>query len=90
MRFADAPTDTVLTAEPWAAPHVLYLQHATDPVVWWNPSLLWSQPDWLKEPRGRGLSPHTLWFPVTTWAQVTVDLFVGTCSPTGSATTTAT
>ena len=51
VRFADAPTDTTLTSGSWADPRVLYLQHATDPVVWWSPGLLLSPPDWLKEPR---------------------------------------
>ena len=83
VRFADAPTDTTLTSGSWAVPRVLYLQHATDPVVWWSPGLLWSPPDWLREPRGRGVSSHTLWFPLTTFAQASVGLFIGTSYPNG-------
>ena len=37
---------------PWNEPRLLYLQHASDPVVWWYWSILWSRPDWLAEPRG--------------------------------------
>ena len=31
---------------------ILYLQHASDPVVWWSPDLIVSRPDWLSEPPG--------------------------------------
>lgn len=53
---------------------MLYLQHATDPLVWWSPDLVLRHPDWLAEPQERdGLGP-VRWFPVVTLAQLTVDL----------------
>src|SRR3712207_7938171 len=36
---------------PWTGPRVLILQHPSDPVTWWSPSLLFSRPDWLAEPQ---------------------------------------
>ena len=51
------------------------MQYASDPVVWWQPSLLWSKPAWLREPGGYDVSPRLRWFPVVTFLQLTVDQF---------------
>ena len=32
---------------------MLFLQHASDPIVWWSEDLLFNRPDWLREPPGR-------------------------------------
>ncbi|WP_231910099.1 alpha/beta-hydrolase family protein [Corynebacterium cystitidis] len=42
-------------ASQWEFPRVVFAQHASDPVVWWDWSLLWSQPDWLREVGSRGV-----------------------------------
>ena len=41
------------------------------------------EPDWLKEPRGPDVSKSMRWFPVVSFAQVSVDQFVGTSPPNG-------
>ena len=83
VRFAASTSDLDRPATTWSEPRVLYLQHASDPVVWWSPKLFLHEPDWLKEPRGPDVSPSMRWFPVVTFAQVTVDQFVGTMPPNG-------
>jgi len=67
----------------WSSPHVLFMQHASDPVVWWSPKLLTRQPDWLSEPRGPDVSPVMRWYPIVTFFQVTVDQFFGVTVPQG-------
>jgi uncharacterized membrane protein len=62
--------------EAWDPPRVVYVQHASDGVVWWSPSLLWAKPDWLSEPRGMDVVGNVNWFPVVTFWQLTGDLFV--------------
>ncbi|WP_214369831.1 alpha/beta hydrolase [Pseudonocardia sp. H11422] len=74
VRFASGPADLAEPPTPWAAPRVLYLQHPSDPVVWWSPDLLFRRPDWLVEPRGDDVSPAMSWYPVVTFWQVTADL----------------
>ena len=83
VRFAASAADLGRPATTWSAPRVLYLQHASDPVVWWSPKLFLHEPDWLKEPRGPDVSPSMRWFPIVTFAQVSVDQFVGTMPPNG-------
>lgn len=61
----------------WDSPRFVYLQHPSDPVVWWSPSLMFDQPDWLREPRGRDVNPTMRWYPLVTFWQVTGDMAVG-------------
>ena len=77
VRFSEAndPADVArVTEPPWTGTRVLFLQHPSDPVVWWSPDLLFSRPDWLTEPRGPDRSPAMQWSPVVTFWQVSADL----------------
>jgi uncharacterized membrane protein len=62
---------------------VLYLQHPSDPIVWWSPDLLFSKPDWLSERRGRDVLGSMVWLPVVTFWQVTADLPMAAGVPSG-------
>lgn len=68
---------------PWPHPRVVYLQHPSDPVVWWSPQLLWSRPDWLTEPRGEDVLPSVRWYPLVTFWQVTMDMIRAQTVPFG-------
>lgn len=86
VRFAATIGDAVSDAESgttWRTPRVLYLQHASDPVVWWSPDLLFSRPDWLAEPAGPGRVPSMRWYPVVTFWQLAADIMRGTSPPVG-------
>lgn len=74
VRFSEDPAEFRSDHTPWIPPHVLYVQHATDPVVWWNPDLLFERPAWLSEPAGKGRHPGMFYMPVLTFFQVTADL----------------
>lgn len=67
----------------WDFPRFVYAQHPSDPVVWWNPSLLGAQPDWLREPRGHDVNPDVTWLPFATFWQLTTDMAVGHDPPDG-------
>lgn len=83
VRFAGDRSDLNEPPTPWEHPRVLYLQHASDPIVWWSPDLLFSRPDWLVEPRGSDVSPAMSWYPVVTFWQVTADLVNSQSVPDG-------
>ena len=59
---------------PWEGTRVLFLQHASDPIVWWSPDLLFSRPDWLVEPPGRDRTSAMRWYPIVTFWQVGADV----------------
>lgn len=82
-RFAATNQEITTNLSSWQYPRTLYMQHASDPVVWFSFDLLLSEPDWLREPRGPDVSPNTQWFPFVTFFQVTIDQFFGTTVPNG-------
>jgi uncharacterized membrane protein len=83
VRFAARSDNLGRPPDPWGHPRVVYLQHASDPIAWWNVDLLFSKPDWLKEPRGYDLSPRMEWIPVVTFLQVSADMAVAVDVPDG-------
>ena len=88
VRFVNEPSDlrTDLYGRelgPWGFPRFVYAQHASDPVVWWNRQLLWTQPDWLRERAGRDVSPFVEFTRFVTFIQVLADLPVAGTAPGG-------
>jgi len=83
IRFASEQNDITTNPESWKFPRTLYMQHASDPVVWWSYDLLLHQPDRLSEDRGSDVSPKTRWIPFVTFFQATVDQFYGVTVPNG-------
>jgi uncharacterized membrane protein len=83
VRFAARSDNLNRPADPWGHPRVVYLQHASDPIAWWNPDLLFSEPDWLKEPRGYDVSGRMQWIPIVTFLEVSADMAVAVDVPDG-------
>ena len=84
VRFAaDAASDLDQPPTGWERPRLVYLQHPSDPIVWWSPRLMLSRPDWLAEPRGSDVLPDMRWFPFVTFWQVTADMAFSTGVPAG-------
>ena len=83
VRWAAVPADLTTPTTPWASPRMVYLQHASDPIVWWSPHLLLHRPDWLAEPRGADVDPSMRWIPWVTFWQVTADMVFSTGVPAG-------
>jgi len=68
---------------PWGFPRLVYAQHPSDPVVWWNRKLLWAHPDWLRERAGRDVSRFVEFTRFVTFIQVLADLPVAGTAPGG-------
>lgn len=83
VRFAARSDNLDRPNDPWGDPRVVYLQHASDPIAWWNPDLLFAEPDWLKEPRGYDVSGRMQWIPIVTFLQVSADMAVAVDVPDG-------
>ena len=80
IRFAQWPQDDLShpmnTTATWDHPRVVYLQNASDPVVWWTPDLLFHRPRWASAPLGPDISPQLRYHPIVSFWQTTVDLTV--------------
>ncbi|WP_040773678.1 alpha/beta hydrolase [Nocardia pneumoniae] len=74
VRFASDAADLARPTSEWRPPRIVYLQHASDPIVWWSTDLIFSRPDWLSEPRGSDVSSQMRWWPFVTFWQVAADL----------------
>jgi len=82
LRWANQPSDLSQPPTPFRAPRAVYLQNASDPVVWWSPDVLWARPDWLGEPRGPGVLTWP-WLPVITFAGLSGDMMNSQGVPAG-------
>jgi len=71
------------TDSPWEGTRVLFLQHPSDPIVWWSEDLLLNRPEWLKEPPGRDRTASMRWYPIITFWQVAADMTNASSVPGG-------
>jgi uncharacterized membrane protein len=83
IRFVDAASDFDEDESGWKQPRTLFLQHPSDPVVWFDFDLIFNKPDWLREARGEDVSPSMQWYPFITFVQVALDQFLANSAPTG-------
>lgn len=75
VRFASETRDVDRTPGQWGPTRVVYLQHASDPVVFFSTDLAFTPPAWLRaDQRGPDVSPRMGWFPFVTMVQVLLDL----------------
>ena len=84
VRFANDPAKAIPpSGQPWDGSRVLYMMHPSDPIVWWSPHLIFSEPDWISEPPGQDVLKGIFWMPFVTFWQVTADLPFATGVPGG-------
>jgi uncharacterized membrane protein len=86
VRFSEATDVAEIaqdTSSPWAGTRVLFLQHPSDPIVWWSPDLMFTRPDWLREPPGRDRTASMRWYPIITFWQVAADMTNAGAVPNG-------
>ena len=84
VRFANDPTRAIPPpGQPWDGTRVLYMMHPSDPIVWWTPRLIFSEPDWISQPPGKDVLKTMFWMPFVTFWQVTADLPFATDVPAG-------
>ena len=83
VRFSGRESTLAHPARRWGSMRFVYIQYASDPMTFFSPSLLYSKPDWLSEPRGPDVSPYLNWYPVVTFLQVLCDIPMATSVPAG-------
>ena len=84
VRFVNDPaTGIPPEGQPWNGTRILYLMHPSDPIVWWSPHLIFSEPDWISEPPGKDVLKTMFWVPFVTFWEVTADLPFATGVPEG-------
>ena len=77
IRFMNRETGLDQGEADWGAFRIAFLQHANDPVTFFSPEIAWTEPDWMREPRGPDVSPDLQWFPLVTMLQLAADTMFG-------------
>jgi uncharacterized membrane protein len=88
VRFSQAADDADIAAiandgPAWEGTRVLFLQHASDPIVWLSPDLVFARPDWLVEAPGADRTGSMRWYPIVTFWQVAADMTNASAVPAG-------
>ncbi|WP_372454263.1 alpha/beta hydrolase, partial [Streptomyces tardus] len=76
VRFAQFPQRDLgmPSGQEWEHPRVVYLQNASDPIVWFSPDLAVSRPEFLEKPTGPDVAGDVGWFPFVTFWQTAIDM----------------
>lgn len=77
IRFASNNADLQKDSKNWEKQRVLYMQHGSDPIVWFNFDLPLHKPDWYSEKRAPDVMSNTVWVPFLSFFQLAADQVVG-------------
>jgi len=83
VRFTSQQNALAIPGARWGPMRIVYLQYASDPVTFFEPSLFYRRPAWLSGPRGPDVSPQLRWYPIITALQIGIDNMVATNVPAG-------
>jgi uncharacterized membrane protein len=65
----------------WGDMRIVYLQYASDPIVFFTSSAAFRAPQWMKEPRAPDVSPDMRFIPIVTQLQLAVDMALAGTAP---------
>ena len=82
-RFQNQTDAPVAPHANWGPIRIVYLQYASDPIVFFETASLWRRPSWMSKPRGPDVAPTLRWVPVVTFLQLLCDMMIATTTPTG-------
>jgi uncharacterized membrane protein len=83
VRFVNRGADQPQLDPEWSAPRMVYLQHPSDPTVFWSIEALWRRPEWMKHPRGSDVPDNVRWFPLVSGVQAVADMLNQLSPPPG-------
>lgn len=83
VRFMNQDKIATPAGAEWGPMRLLYLQYASDPMVFFSPNLALQRPDWLGADRGSDVSEYFDWYPLVTFLQVGFDVPMATSTPSG-------
>ncbi len=83
IRFTSRENALDRAGDRWGPMRFVFIQHASDPISFFSPDLLYRKPAWLEGERGPDISPYLEWYPVVTFLQVACDMPMGGTVPHG-------
>lgn len=83
VRFTSQINHLNIKGAKWGKLRIVYLQHASDPIVFFDLKSAFKQPDWLIGQRGPDVSPELTWYPIVTFVQLLLDMATAILPPLG-------
>lgn len=83
IRFTNQQNRLDMPGVPWGPLRIAFLQYASDPITFFEPSMLYRKPEWLAPPRGPDVTDELRWIPIVTMLQVVADMRAGDITPDG-------
>ncbi len=83
VRFSNGNGDLLGDMRRWGPLRTVFLQYPSDPIVFFEPAMLWRAPAWLNGARAEGVSPLLDWYPVVTFLQLALDMALAQTAPIG-------
>jgi uncharacterized membrane protein len=83
IRFTDQHDRLHIEGVPWGPLRIAFLQYASDPITFFEPSMAYRPPEWMAPPRGADVTPELRWIPIVTMLQVMFDMRGGDITPLG-------
>lgn len=83
VRYASHTADASQATADWGDMRIVFLQYASDPVVFYNPYSLWRAPPWMRDPPAADMSEHFFFMPVVTQFQLALDMALSFGAPPG-------
>ncbi|OHV77016.1 alpha/beta-hydrolase family protein [Rhizobium sp. LCM 4573] len=83
IRFSNQSNHLAEADAEWGPIRFIYLQYASDPIVFFEPASAFKEPVWMREPRGPDVSRDLQWLPIVTMLQLLFDMAIATSSPLG-------
>lgn len=82
-QHGDAASQASMSNAAWGPMRFVYLQYASDPVTFFDYATIHRAPEWMHPPRGPDVSPQLRWYPIVTFLQLALDMFMATSAPIG-------
>lgn len=83
VRFSNGNGDLWGDVRQWGPLRTVFLQYPSDPIVFFEPEMVYREPEWLAGPRAPGVSSLLNWYPVVTFLQVALDMALAQTTPIG-------
>ncbi|MGU3401255.1 alpha/beta hydrolase [Brucellaceae bacterium D45D] len=83
VRFMNQNGEAPGNRTHWGTMRTIYLQYASDAITFFDSSIFYREPDWMKAPRGPDVTKELRWYPIVTGLQLTIDMALADTAPMG-------
>ncbi|MGY6629898.1 MAG: alpha/beta hydrolase [Wenzhouxiangella sp.] len=83
IRFANQHGGLEEFETEWGPFRIAYLQYASDPITFFEPTAFYREPAWMREPRGPDVADRLRWYPMVTFLQLAADIAAADNAPVG-------